>query len=116
MRGGREPAAALSGNHPALTHYSVELAMMYGKILAAAVDLVLHEKMRPLSGPIAAAFVRADVPFQPPPSREDLEAMLKAKEATVRSQAERMLKTIERDGKLATSYRMRSRFCNSGAT
>jgi neutral ceramidase len=62
------PLPRYQGTDPALAHYSVELASMYGKILAIAVDIVLHGKMAAVAGPLRTAFERVDVPFQSPPS------------------------------------------------
>ncbi len=98
------PLPRYHGTDAALTPYSVELATMYGKILATAVDLVLHDKMRPLSGPLTAVFERIEIPFQPTPTREMLEAMRKDQDATRRSVAERLRKALDRDGKVPASY------------
>ena len=57
-----------------LPRRSVELAEHYGETIATAVDQVLHAKMRAVKGPITAAFVSVDLPFQKPPSREELES------------------------------------------
>jgi neutral ceramidase len=65
------PLPRYQGTDPALAHYSEELAAMYGKILAAAVDIVLHGKMAPVAGPLRTAFERVDLPFQPPPAGEE---------------------------------------------
>ena len=77
---------------------------MYGKILATSVDLVLHGKMKPLAGPLKTAFERVDIPFQTPPSRSELETRVKDKDSNIRAQSERMLRAIERDGKLPSRY------------
>ena len=77
---------------------------MYGKILATSVDLVLHAKMRSVSGPLKTAFERVDIPFQTPPSKAELQTRLKAKDSDIRSQAERMLRVIERQGRLPDHY------------
>ena len=46
---------------------SEELARLYGKVLGAAVDLVIRGKMTRVNGPIHAAFEYVDVPFEPLP-------------------------------------------------
>jgi len=97
------PLPRYQGTNPALTRYSVELAQMYGKILAAAVDITLHGKMRPVAGPLSAALQTAEVPFRNP-SRESLEARAKGTDSRDRARAETMLRTIGREGKLPPSY------------
>ena len=47
-----------------LPRHSVELAEHYGDTVAIAVDQVLNAKMRPVNGPITAAFVSVDLPFK----------------------------------------------------
>jgi hypothetical protein len=98
------PLPRYQGTDPALLHYSLDLVTMYGKILATSVDLVLHGKMAPVSGPLKTAFERVDIPFQTPPSRAELQERLKDKDSNIRAQSERMLRTIERDGKLPARY------------
>ena len=101
------PLPRYQGTNPSLAPYSVALPQMYGKILAAAVDITLHETMKPLSGPVSAAFRRVDLPFHRPPDRTELTRRLADKSpanASVRRHAEYMLSIIERDGKLPDHY------------
>src|SRR5262245_30554529 len=102
--GDANPLPRYQGSDAALKHYSLELVTMYGKILAASVDLTLHGKMRPVGGPLRTAFERVDIPFQTPPSTPELRARLKHKDSDIRAQAERMLGAIERQGKLPDRY------------
>jgi len=102
--GDANPLPRYQGSDAALAHYSLELVTMYGKILAASVDLALHAKMRPVTGPIKTAFERVDIPFQTPLSKAELQARLKDKDSDLRTQAERMLSVIERRGRLPDSY------------
>jgi neutral ceramidase len=102
--GDANPLPRYQGNDAALTHYSLELVTMYGKILAASVDIALHAKMRPVTGPLKTAFERVDIPFQTPLSKAELQTRLKDKDSDIRTQAERMLSVIERRGKLPDSY------------
>lgn len=80
--------------------HTVELASDYGDIIAIAVDQVLHAKMRPINGPITAAFVSVDLPFQKAPSREELETRSHSKNALEQRHARLMLQILDRDGKL----------------
>jgi hypothetical protein len=79
---------------------TVELAEHYGKIVAAAVDQVVHGKMKPVNGPLTAAFESVDLPFQKAPSREELEARTHSKNALEERHARLMLQILDRDGKL----------------
>ncbi|HYM09263.1 MAG TPA: neutral/alkaline non-lysosomal ceramidase N-terminal domain-containing protein [Bryobacterales bacterium] len=87
-----------------LPRRSVELAMKYGQILAAAVDQVLKAKMKPIGGSVNAAFARVDIPFQTPPSREEFERRLHDKSVAIQRHAKYMLQIYERDGKLPDRY------------
>jgi hypothetical protein len=101
------PLPRYQGNDPSLSSYSVGLPQMYGKILAAAVDIALHETMKPLKGPVSAVFRRVDLPFHHPPDRAELTRRLadkSAANASIRRHAEYMLSIIERDGKLPDRY------------
>jgi neutral ceramidase len=83
-----------------LPRRSVELAERYGDTVATAVDQVLHGKMRPVEGPLTAAFVSVDLPFQKAPSREEFEARTHGKNAVEQRHAKLMLQMLDRDGKL----------------
>jgi neutral ceramidase len=87
-----------------LPRRSVELARMYGQILAAAVREVLNSKMRPVEGPLRAALEYADLLFQDPPSRQELNARLQDKDAMHRRWAALMLETLDREGRLPDRY------------
>jgi len=83
-----------------MPRHSIELAQIYGEIVATAVDQILHGKMHPVEGPLLAAFVSVDLPFQKPPSREELESRTHASDALVQRHARLMLQILDRDGKL----------------
>ena len=87
-----------------LPRRSVELARIYGQILAAAVEEVLRAKMAPLEGPVRTAFERVDVPFQKAPSREELQKAAAGPDGVPRQHALRLLKLLDRDGKLIDRY------------
>ncbi len=87
-----------------LPRRSVELARMYGLILAAAVREVLAGKMKPVEGPLGAALEHVDLPFQAPPSREELESRLKDKDVLRRRHAQLMLEILQREGRLPDRY------------
>jgi hypothetical protein len=79
---------------------TVELAEHYGEIVAAAVEQVVHGKMKPVNGPLTAAFESVDLPFQKAPSREELEARTHSKNALEERHARLMLQILDRDEKL----------------
>ena len=87
-----------------LPRRTVDLAMKYGQILAAAVEETLRGKMQAQSGPLKAAYALVDVPFQKPPSRADFEARLKDKQDAVQRHARYMLSIYERDRNLPERY------------
>jgi len=87
-----------------LPRRTVELAVKYGQVLAAAVEEVLGRPMTPLSGPMKTAFECVDVPFQTPPTREELETRLKEKNIYRQIHARHLLGILDREGKLPTSY------------
>lgn len=87
-----------------LPRRSVELARMYGHILAAAVREVLSGKMKPLEGPLEAAFEHVDLPFQAPPSRQEFQARLSDKDPLRRNHARQMLEILDREGRLPDRY------------
>lgn len=87
-----------------LPRRSVELAERYGETIAAATEDVLNGKMRTLDGPLGAEYVLVDVPFQTPPSRQQLQNQLGDPNVYVRRHAQLMLKILDRDGKLPDHY------------
>lgn len=87
-----------------LPRRSVELARMYGQILAAAVREVLSGKMRSLEGPLEAALEHVDLPFQTPPSRGEFERRLNDKDTLRRNHARLMLEILDREGRLPDRY------------
>jgi len=103
--GDENPLPRYQGDDAELSHYSVELASMYGRILAAAVDLVLHGEMRLVSGPLKTAFDTVDVPFQKAPTRAELESALKQADSPLRRRGlEYLLGVLDREGSLAARY------------
>ena len=88
----------------ALPRHSVALAQGYGETVAAAAEEVLKGKMRPLNGPLGAAFALVNVGFQTPPSRQELQSRLNSTDGYIRRNAQLMLKVLDRDGKLPDHY------------
>ena len=83
---------------------TVELPKLYGDIMAAAVGQVLSRQMRSLSGPLTPAFGYADIPFQTPPTKEELQERLKTATGMRARHAKLLLGVLEREGKIYDSY------------
>lgn len=60
--------------------------------------------MKPVNGMVRAVFENVEVPFQAPPSREELTARLKDANAARRRNAGWLLEALERDGRIRSSY------------
>jgi neutral ceramidase len=97
-----------------LPRRSVELAEYYGETIAAAVDQTLHAKMHPVQGPLTAAFMSVDLPFQKPPSRQELESRTHAQNSLEQRHARLMLQILDRDGKLPDHHSYPSHVCQFG--
>lgn len=65
------------GDQNPLPRRSVALAEQYGNELAAAVERVLAEEMRPLSPQLSLSYTEVDLPLNDAPSKEALEKMIK---------------------------------------
>jgi len=88
-----------------LPRRSVELAKTYGDVLAHAVDLVVKGNMQPVEGNLKVVLEHVDLPFQSPPTREELEWRIKTQDSESRKRyAQFLLDRLDRDGKLATEY------------
>ncbi len=103
-----------------LPRRSVDLARIYGEVLAAAVEDVLKSPMKPVTGPLRSAFETVEVPFHdvptraellakyPPPRRRfDITQTFGAYDALLklpRQRYQRWLDLANRDGKLPESY------------
>jgi hypothetical protein len=98
------PLPRYHGANPALAERAVELCRMYGSILANSVDLVLRGKMAPVMGPIRSAFEYVDVPFEPAPTRDELQTRLKSTDGDRKRQAERLLKVLDSGETLPSRY------------
>jgi hypothetical protein len=83
---------------------SVDLARQHGEELAAAVDKVLGQELRPVNGPLKTAYLEFPVPFASPPSREELQRQLESQDVYHRNWAGAMLKIFDRDGHLPVEY------------
>lgn len=94
------PLPRYHGSDESLARHSTALPRMYGRILAAAVDLVLAGKMTPVAGPLQAAFGSVDLPLEAPPDAVQLCQRLTRAENMERREIEYLLKVLECEGKL----------------
>jgi neutral ceramidase len=82
-----------------LPRRTVELCVMHGHEVAAAVAEVLRGKMKPIDGGIRAVYELIDLPFQKP-DLTAYEAMLKGSSTINQRYARVMLQRLEREGSL----------------
>lgn len=81
-----------------------EMPKRHGETIATAVGQVLRRQMRPVSGPLRAAFDYVDIPFATPPTREELRQRLETATGMRARHARLLLGIIEREGKLYDRY------------
>jgi hypothetical protein len=84
-----------------LPRRSVELAQLYGRVLAAAVEDVLRGNMKPVEGPVRTAYEIVQVPFHHLPTLEDLQAKYPARP---RPRVSRWMDALGRGEKLPEYY------------
>jgi hypothetical protein len=82
---------------------SMELAREHGATLGKEVCRVLDGKLRPVRGPLEAAFDEAALPLQPPPTRAELEKQA-GKGGLAAWNAKRMLALLDRGEKPPSHY------------
>jgi hypothetical protein len=82
----------------------MELARKHGATLGEEVCRVLGGKLRPVGGPLAIAFGRADLPLQAPPPREELQKLAANRRSPRTWGATEMLAALDRGEKLPTHY------------
>ncbi len=59
-----------------LPRFAPGIGELYGQILATAVQQVLEQPMEPLTSLLSTNYGEATIPFETPPTREELLAML----------------------------------------
>lgn len=83
---------------------TMELARQHGATLGQEVCRVLETKLRPIRGPLAIAFDRADLPLQAGLTRDELQKIAKDKRDAKAWGATRMLALLDRGDKLLSHY------------
>jgi hypothetical protein len=81
-----------------------ELVRLHGRTLATAVDAALDTVPKPVAGPLRAAIGDAILEFPPAPSREELLKIAETKKRPAGEHAERLLKELEKNGKIRATY------------
>jgi hypothetical protein len=82
----------------------VELSVVYGQQLAAAVDEVLRGPMNEVKGDLTTTYREIDLPFGELPTREQLERDRESDNKYVASRARLLLEKIGNDQPLAKTY------------
>jgi hypothetical protein len=83
---------------------TVEAPRMHGDLVAIAVAQVVRRQMRPVAGPLRTAFGYADLPFRTPPTREELQEVLKTATGMRARHARLMLGILDREGRIPDRY------------
>jgi len=83
---------------------TLTLAQQHGRALANGVEAALLSRARPIRGPIRAVLETVTLEFAEPPSRKELQQQAKSANKYERRHAEVLLKELERDGKICTTY------------
>jgi hypothetical protein len=88
-----------------LPRRTVELAESYGRQLAESVERILNAPLRPVSGPLTSSYDEIDLDFARLPAREQLETeAAQSKDLPLANRAKMLLKKIETQGSLASTY------------
>jgi hypothetical protein len=87
-----------------LPRRTVELAMDYGRQLAAAVNDVLAKEMKPVSAKLATDFREIDLPFATLPTREQIEQDAKSENQYTAARAKLLLQQMAGGKPLSPTY------------
>jgi hypothetical protein len=92
------------GDQNPLPRRSVGLCERYGGMLAAAVEDVLKQPMKPVAPGLRTAFASVDLPYEKVVTRGDLQAAAKEPNAIKQRWAARMLAKLDAGEKFSPSY------------
>lgn len=76
----------------------------HGRAMATAIEAALETASKPVAGPIRGAIAWPEIPYQTPPTREQLAEKAKSKDKYDARHAQFLLDVLERDGKFPESY------------
>ncbi|MDD4871761.1 MAG: neutral/alkaline non-lysosomal ceramidase N-terminal domain-containing protein [Kiritimatiellae bacterium] len=82
----------------------LELCQQHGHTLATAVGAALETEPQQIRGPLSSALEEVVLDFAPPPSREELVKISTTKKGIEASHAKTLLKQLDKDGKIRTTY------------
>ncbi len=83
---------------------TLDLAITHGKTLATSVEAALQTPAISVSGPLQAKLEHVEVTYAAPPTKEELESRLSTSNKYIKRHTTRLLKQLEKEGKLRTSY------------
>ena len=92
------------GDQNPLPRRKVELCEKYGHMLAAAVEEVLKQPLKPISSGLRTAFELIDLPYLEVVSRDELTALLKDTNSLKVRWATRLLKKLDAGDKFESAY------------
>uniref|UniRef100_A0A7C4LL77 Neutral/alkaline non-lysosomal ceramidase N-terminal domain-containing protein n=1 Tax=Schlesneria paludicola TaxID=360056 RepID=A0A7C4LL77_9PLAN len=92
------------GDQNPLPRRSVELCQKYGHMLAAAVEDVLRQPMRPVSAELKTAFTLVDLPYLRVVTREELQALTGDAHPIKARWAARLLRRLEQGAAFESAY------------
>ncbi len=92
------------GDQNPIPRRSLELCQRYGQMLAAAVEEVLKQPLKPVSPGLRTAFEMIDLPYLSVVSREELTGLLKDTNALRARWAARLLKELDAGKKFESAY------------
>ncbi|NIJ51454.1 neutral/alkaline non-lysosomal ceramidase N-terminal domain-containing protein [Dyadobacter arcticus] len=87
-----------------LPRHTVPLAIQYGKTLAAAVERVLSEDMKPLDAKLSTAYTELELSLTTAPTKEQFSALASKTTSYQQKWANRMIEKIDKGEKFQTSY------------
>ncbi|MCE6988279.1 neutral/alkaline non-lysosomal ceramidase N-terminal domain-containing protein [Dyadobacter sp. CY323] len=87
-----------------LPRHTVPLAIQYGKTLAASVERVISENMKPLDAKISTAYTEVNLSLTTAPTKDQLSAMADKTTGYQQKWAKRMVERINKGEKFPTSY------------
>ncbi|WP_339924759.1 neutral/alkaline non-lysosomal ceramidase N-terminal domain-containing protein [uncultured Cyclobacterium sp.] len=92
------------GDQNPLPRRTLPLAKQYGTVLAATVERVLSEEMKPLEADLGSAYTEIDLALEEAPSKAELNKIINEQSGYMKRWAERMLREIEAGNTLPSSY------------
>lgn len=96
--------AGCAADQNPLPRRTVEIAIQYGRELAAAVARVLSEPMKPLEPAIRAHYAEVELALAPPPSREQLAALAESGADYMKRCAQTLLDRLDSGQGLPSTY------------